>query len=41
MKAKMLSFAFIYFLESGLFKGLQPKKIKKSAPSPLASGVVR
>jgi hypothetical protein len=30
MKAKWLSLAFFYFLESGLFKWLQAKKIKKS-----------
>jgi len=30
MKAKSLSFAFIFFFESGLFKGLRLKKIKKS-----------
>jgi hypothetical protein len=29
MKAKLLSFVFIYFSESSLFKGLQAKKIKK------------
>jgi hypothetical protein len=28
MKAKSLSFSFLYFSESGLFKGLRPKKIK-------------
>jgi hypothetical protein len=28
MKAKLVSFAFIYFPESGLFKGLRAKKIK-------------
>jgi hypothetical protein len=27
-------------VELGLFKGLQPKKIKNLLPSPLASGVV-
>jgi hypothetical protein len=32
MKAKSLSFAFIYFLESGLFNGLWPIQIKKSFP---------
>jgi hypothetical protein len=32
MKAKLLSFTFIYFSESGLFKGLQPIQIKKSFP---------
>jgi hypothetical protein len=31
MKAKLLSFIFISFFESGLFNGLQPKKIKKIA----------
>jgi hypothetical protein len=31
MKAKLLSFPFIYFSESRLFKGLRRKKIKKSA----------
>jgi hypothetical protein len=30
----MLSFAFIYFSESGLFKELGPKKIKKTFPFP-------
>jgi hypothetical protein len=30
MKAILLSFAFIYFSESGLFKGLRPIQIKKS-----------
>jgi hypothetical protein len=30
MKAKWLSFVFICFSESGLFKGLRAKKIKKS-----------
>jgi len=29
----VLSFVFIYFSESGLFKGLQPIQIKKSSPS--------
>jgi hypothetical protein len=29
MKAKVLSFPFIYFSESGLFNGLQPIQIKK------------
>jgi hypothetical protein len=29
MKARLLSFVFIYFSESGLFKGLRAKKIKK------------
>jgi hypothetical protein len=29
MKAKLLSFVFISFSESSLFKGLQAKKIKK------------
>jgi hypothetical protein len=28
----MLSFAYVYFLESGLFNGLQPIQIKKSFP---------
>jgi hypothetical protein len=28
----MLSFANVYFLESGLFNGLQPIQIKKSSP---------
>jgi len=32
MKENMLSFVFIYFLELGLFKGLQQKKIKKISP---------
>jgi hypothetical protein len=31
MKAKMLSFAFIYFCESGLFNELRAKKRKNSA----------
>jgi hypothetical protein len=30
MKAKLLSFTFICFSESGLFNELRPKKIKKS-----------
>jgi hypothetical protein len=30
MKAKFLSFIFIYFFESGLFKGLRPIQAKKS-----------
>jgi hypothetical protein len=30
MKAKLLSFIFKNFSESGLFKGLRAKKIKKS-----------
>jgi hypothetical protein len=38
MKAKLLSFPFISFSESGLFKGLRPIQIKKSG---LASQVVR
>ena len=38
MKAKLLSFPFIFFSESGLFKGLRPIQIKKSG---LASQVVR
>jgi hypothetical protein len=29
MKAKWLSFVFIYFSESGLFNGLRAKKLKK------------
>src|SRR3984885_8016305 len=29
MKAKMLAFAFICFLESGLFNGLRPIQVKK------------
>jgi hypothetical protein len=29
----LLSFAYIYFFESGLFNGLQPIQIKKSSPS--------
>jgi hypothetical protein len=37
----LVSFAFFYFLESGLFKGLQPKKLKKNiSPSRLARPVV-
>jgi hypothetical protein len=32
MKAKLLSFIFIYFSESGLFNGLRPIQIKKSVP---------
>jgi hypothetical protein len=35
MKEKKLSFPFIYFLESGLFKGLLPIQIKKF---PLTTG---
>jgi hypothetical protein len=34
MKAKSLSFAFIYFSESGLFKGLRAIQIKKSGHVP-------
>jgi hypothetical protein len=34
MKTKLLSFAFINFSESGLFKGLRRKKIKKSGAIP-------
>jgi hypothetical protein len=34
IQAKSLSFAFIYFSESGLFKGLQPIQMKKSAVVP-------
>ncbi|MFZ0601050.1 MAG: hypothetical protein WAN05_06735 [Roseiarcus sp.] len=30
----LVSFAFFYFLESGLFKGLQPKKLKKISRLP-------
>jgi hypothetical protein len=30
MKATLLSFAFIYFSESGLFVGLQPIQINKT-----------
>jgi hypothetical protein len=41
MKAKRLSFSFIYFSESGLFKGLRAKKIKNSPRSQLASEVLR
>ena len=38
MKAKSLSFPFIYFSESSLFNGLRVEKIEKSAsPSPHAS----
>jgi hypothetical protein len=33
MKEKWLSFPFIYFSETGLFKGLRPKKMKKFAVS--------
>jgi hypothetical protein len=33
MKAKLLSFAYVYFFESGLFNGLQLIQIKKSFPS--------
>jgi hypothetical protein len=33
----LLSFAYVYFLESGLFNELQPIQIKKSAPSPVPS----
>jgi hypothetical protein len=32
MKAKLLSFAFFYFSESGLFNGLRTIQIKKSLP---------
>jgi hypothetical protein len=32
MKAKRLSFAFIYFSESGLFKGLPTIQTEKSFP---------
>src|ERR1700677_3586483 len=32
MKAKLLSFVFICFSESGLFKGLRAKKVKKFGP---------
>jgi hypothetical protein len=35
MKEKLLSFAFNFFCESGLLKGLQPIQIKKS---PLGCG---
>jgi hypothetical protein len=31
MKAILLSFVFIYFFQSGLFKGLRPIQIKKFA----------
>jgi hypothetical protein len=41
MKAKLLSFIFINFSESGLFKMLRPKKIKKSSAVQLASRVAR
>jgi hypothetical protein len=41
MKAKLLSFAFMSFSESGLFKGLRAKKIKNPTPSQLASWVAR
>jgi hypothetical protein len=41
MKAKLLSFVFICFSESGLFKGLRAKKIKKFDPSQLASQVAQ
>jgi hypothetical protein len=34
IKANLLSFVFFYFLESGLFKGLRPKKIKNSLSLP-------
>ena len=40
MKAKLLSFTFIYFLESGVFKGLRLIHIKKLVPLRLASKVV-
>ena len=40
MKAILLSFVFMNFSESSLFKGLQAKKIKKFLASQLASGVV-
>ena len=41
MKAKLLSFVFINFSESGLFKGLRAKKIKNPIPSQLARQVAR
>src|SRR6202453_1491027 len=41
MKAKLLSFPFISFSESGLFKGLRRIQIKNLLPFPLASGVAR
>jgi hypothetical protein len=40
MKAKLLSFVFISFSESGLFNELRPIQIKKSLSSPFASRVV-
>jgi hypothetical protein len=40
MKAILLSFPFIYFSESGLFKGLRPEKIKNSSQVQLAPRVV-
>jgi hypothetical protein len=39
MKAKLLSFAYVYFLESGLFNGLQAIQIKKFLA--LVSGCVQ
>jgi hypothetical protein len=33
MKAKLLSFIFFYFFESGLFNGLRAIQIKNSVPS--------
>src|ERR1700742_1638793 len=41
MRAKLLSFIFISFSESGLFNALRAIKIKNSFPSRLASQVVR
>jgi hypothetical protein len=40
MKPKLLSFAFIYFSESGLFNGLRPIQIKKTAAFLAPAGVV-
>jgi hypothetical protein len=41
MKAKLLSFAFIYFSESGLFNGLRSIQIKKTAAFSTPAVVVR
>jgi hypothetical protein len=41
MKAKLLSFAFIYFSGSGLFKVLRAEKIKNPSFAELAFKVVR
>ncbi|MGC2786605.1 MAG: hypothetical protein WA397_22785 [Roseiarcus sp.] len=41
MKAKLLSFPFVFFSESGIFKGLRREKMKKSGAVQLASQVAR